>query len=172
MLRAAALLAALAAPAQAATHGFYWIGAAGYRIEGVIAYPDGAAGILTEDDLTGFSIAGWRDGAFLGRWSLDERIPATSLTIRFDADALAFPMGGRRADGTYQAWNADGMVEDCGDPGFGFNGGDRAQDVCVDGAFVDASGIPPDTPLAISADASDPCGPPPMSALPAARRHG
>lgn len=172
MIRLALLLATLAAPAQATTRGFCWTGAAGYRIEGTIAYPDDATGLLTEDDLTGFTIAGFRDDAFLGRWSLDARGPDTSLTIRFDADALAFPMGGYRENGTYQAWNANGQADDCGDPGFGFNGGNRAQDVCVDGVFVDESGIPPDTPLTIAADPSDPCGPLPMSALPAPRRHG
>ncbi len=165
MIRAALLAAVLAAPAQAATHGFCWTGAEGYRIEGTIAYPDGATGVLTEDDLTAFEIAGFRDDAYLGRWSLADRTPDASVTIRFDADALAFPMGGRRADGTYQAWNANGFADDCGDPGFGFNGGDRAQDVCVDGTFIDESGIDPDTPLAIAPDAANPCGPMLMSAL-------
>ena len=166
MIRAALLAASLAAPAQAVTHGFCWQGAAGYRIEGTISYPDGATGVLTEDDLTAFAIAGWRGDAFLGRWSLADRTPATSVTIRFDAGALAFPMGGYREDGTYQEWNANGQADDCGDPGFGFNGGNRAQDVCVDGAFVDESGIDPGTPLAVAPDAANPCGPLLMSALP------
>lgn len=162
----------LAAPADAVTHGFCWKGAAGYRIEGAITYPDGTTGILTERDVTGFVIAGYRDDAYLGRWSMADAVPGTSFTLRFDADALAFPMGGDRWAGSYQEWNADGFADDCGNPGFGFNGGNRAQDVCVDGIFVEESGIDPDTPLAIALDAADPCGPPLMSALPAFGHHG
>ncbi|MCK0168662.1 hypothetical protein MWU52_13970 [Jannaschia sp. S6380] len=169
MIRAAAFLAALTAPAGAATHGFCWIGAQGYRIEGFISYPDTATGIVTEADVTGFGITGWRDDSYLGRWSLKDLTPDTSWTLRFDTDRLAFPMGGYVEDGTYQEWNANGFADDCGDPGFGFNGGNRAQDVCVDGVFIEESGIDPNTPLSISPDASNPCGPLPMSALPVRR---
>jgi hypothetical protein len=170
--RALLLLAALAGPAQAATHGFCWRGANGYRIEGVISYPDAlAGGIVTESDLTGFEIAGWQDDAFLGRWSMEQLTPETTWTLRFDTRSLAFPMGGNEADGTYQAWNADGTVDDCGVPGFGFNGGNWAQDVCVDGVFRRDSSIDPETPL-MATDPANPCGPLPMSALPGPRRHG
>lgn len=155
-----ALAACLAAPVQAATHGFCWRGAEGYRIEGYITYPDALAGrIVTERDVTGFGIVGWQGDTFLGRWSLKQLTGATSWTLRFDADRLEFPMGGERAAGTYQEWNASGFADDCGDPGFGFNGGNRAQDICVDGVFVDESGVPPDTPLPVSADPAAPCGP-------------
>ncbi|KIT16353.1 hypothetical protein [Jannaschia aquimarina] len=156
------ILAAFPAHAQT-THGFCWEGAEGYRVEGTITYPDGATGILTEDDLIAFEITGWREATYLGRWSLDDG--GQSVTIRFDADELEFPMGGSIADGTYQAWNADGQVTNCGDPGFGFNAGNRAQDVCVNGIFIDESGVPPDTPLPISQDAATPCGPLLMGAL-------
>jgi hypothetical protein len=174
MTRAALLLSALALPAQAVardvTYGFCWRGAEGYRIEGVITYPATARGILTEDDVTDFVITGWRDDAYLGRWSLDQLTPETSWTLRFDADRLEFPMGGIPSEGTYQEWNANGYADDCGDPGFGFNGGNRAQDVCVDDTFIDESGVDPDTPLRVSPDPADPCGPIPMSALPTPRR--
>ena len=167
-----AVLTGTATAAGAVTHGFCWEGAAGYRIEGTITYPPGTTGIVTERDVTGFVIAGYRDDTFLGSWSMKALTPETSWTLRFDADRLAFPMGGYADRGTYQEWNADGFAEDCGDPGFGFNGGNRAQDVCVNGVFVEESGISPDTPLAISPDAANPCGPLPMSALPGPRRHG
>lgn len=167
---AALLLAAGAGPVAAVTHGFCWRGAEGFRIEGFITYPDAARGLLTERDITDFGITGWREDAFLGRWTLDALGPDTSWTLRFDADALRFPMGGVPEENTYQEWNADGFADDCGDPGFGFNGGNRAQDVCVDGVFVERSGIAPDTPLAVAPDATDPCGPLPMSALPRAGR--
>ena len=163
VIRVALLCAALAAPARAETWAFCWIGAAGYTMEGTIGYPDGAEGTLTQDDVTAFAITGYRDGVPLGSWSLADRLPETTFVLRFDADALAFPMGGSRAAGTYQAWNADGMVEDCGNPGFGFNGGNRAQDVCVDGTFREESGVAPKTPLAVSPDPAVPCGPLPMS---------
>ncbi|UWQ21894.1 hypothetical protein [Jannaschia sp. W003] len=152
------LLAALAAtPAQAATHAFCWQGEAGYRIEGTISLPDGARGILTEVDLTDFRIRGFRDAEPLGTWRLGNG--PGPVVIRFDADRLLFPTGGDPALGTYQAWNAGGTVDDCGDPGFGFNGGNLAQDVCVDGTFAEESGIPPATPLRIAPDPSNPCGP-------------
>jgi hypothetical protein len=81
-------------------------------------------------------------------------------------------MGGNPAEGTYQVWNAGGNVTDCGNPGFGFNGGNRAQDVCVNGAFIDESGIDPATPLKIAGDPSNPCGPVLLGAGPRARTHG
>ncbi len=172
MIRAALLLSLAASAAQAETHVFCWEGALGYRIEGIITYPRNATGIATEDDVTAFAITGWRGDLRLGQWSLADLTPDTSWTLRFDTDRLEFPMGGIREDGTYQAWNAGGFADDCGIPGFGFNGGNRAQDVCVDGVFIDESGIAPDTPLRIAPDPSNPCGPLPMSSLPATRRHG
>jgi hypothetical protein len=163
---AVAALAALAPPAQAAVHAFCWIGANGYRMEGGIGYPDALeGGIVTERDVTEFVIAGWQGDAFLGRWSLEQLTPETTWVLRFDTRTLSFPMGGYRAEGTYQAWNADGTVDDCGVPGFGFNGGSAYQDVCVDNTFRRDSSIEPDTPLAISVNPDDPCGPVPMSAL-------
>lgn len=158
-MRVLILSLVLTSPANAVTYSFCWVGAEGYRVEGTISYPDVASGILTEDDLTGFTIKGFHGGAYLGRWSLTQRGADDPVTIRFDADALAFPMGGDPTAGTYQAWNAGGAVTDCGNPGFGFNGGNRAQDVCVNGNFIDESGVAPDTPLKISGDPSNPCGP-------------
>ncbi|WGH77236.1 hypothetical protein [Jannaschia ovalis] len=162
--RLALLAAALAAPAQAATHAFCWVGANGYRMEGYIAYPDTLAGrVITQDEVTGFGISGWRAERYLGSWSLKDLTPETTWVLRFDTRAQAFPMGGLPAEGTYQAWNANGFVTDCGDPGFGFNGGNQAQDICVDGVFIEESGVPPDTPLSAAPDTSNPCGPLPMS---------
>ena len=152
-------LVLLSGPVAAETHAFCWRGAEGYAVAGTISYPDGATGVLTEADLTGFVIVGSRHGEMIGRWSLEDARPGAPVTIRFDADALAFPMGGDVAAGTYQAWNAGGLVTDCGAPGFGFNGGNRAQDVCIDGVFVEESGVPPATPLAIAPDPEAPCGP-------------
>ncbi|PWJ22167.1 hypothetical protein [Jannaschia seohaensis] len=173
MIRLLMICAALAGPAHSATYGFCWRGANDYRLEGYISYPDDFPGrIVTQDDVTGFGIVGWRGDTYLGRWSLKELTPETSWVLRFDTRALAFPTGGDRLLGTYQAWNANGRVDDCGDPGFGFNGGNVGQDVCVNGRYIAASTIDPTTPLRIAANPADPCGPAPMSALPGARRHG
>ena len=171
-IRIAALATALAGPAQAATQTFCWLGANEYRVEGYITYPDTAQGwLLTENTVTDFGITGWRGNTFLGEWSMKDLTPDTSFTLRFNTRTMAFPMGGYREDDTYQEWNADGTATDCGTPGFGFNGGNRAQDICVDGQFIEESGIDPDTPLSIAPGATNPCGPLPMSNGPGPRRH-
>jgi hypothetical protein len=38
-------------------------------------------------------------------------------------------------------------VNDCGVGGFGFNGGNWAQDVCIDNTYIEVSSIDPYTPL-------------------------
>ena len=142
-----ALLAALAAfPAQAVELHFCWRGDAGYSMTGTMTFPDAllAAPRVTQADLTGFRITGYRDGERIGGWSLDALTPGTSWLLTFDPGAMRFPMPGI---GVFQAWNADGGVADCGDPGFGFNAGNGGQDICLDGRFVTESTIPWHTPL-------------------------
>ena len=56
-------------------------------------------------------------------------------------------MGGYFLEQSYQEWNASGQVNDCGVPGFGFNGGNWAQDFCIDNVWIEESSIEPDTPL-------------------------
>ena len=145
------LLSGLAAlPLQAAQFQFCWIGANGYTMEGMIAFPDALlnTGVITQAQVTGFRIQGFRDGLPVGFWSLEMLTPDTSWTLSFDTGALQFPMGGNRSLGTYQEWNANGTVDDCGAVGgFGFNGGDWAQDVCIDNTWIEASSIDPFTPL-------------------------
>jgi hypothetical protein len=144
----AASLAAL--PAQAARFQFCWIGANGYTMEGMIDFPDVllGTGIITEAQVTGFRIQGFRDGLPVGFWSLAMLTPQTSWTLSFDTRSLEFPMGGSRDDQTYQEWNANGEVNDCGPTGgFGFNGGNWAQDVCIDNTWISDSSIDPFTPL-------------------------
>jgi hypothetical protein len=60
---------------------------------------------------------------------------------------MIFLTGGSFAGFASQGWNANGDVTDCGTPGFGFNSGNFAQDICLNGAYVEASSIAPDTPL-------------------------
>jgi hypothetical protein len=100
--------------------------------------------------------AGRRDGvphlglpqrAPIGSWSMAQRTTETSWTLFFDTNKIAFPMGGHFLEQSYQEWNANGQVDDCGIPGFGFNGGNWAQDFCIDNVWIEESSIDPDTPL-------------------------
>jgi hypothetical protein len=52
-------------------------------------------------------------------------------------------MGGHFLEQSYQEWNANGQVNDCGIPGFGFNGGNWAQDFCIDNVWIEESSIDP-----------------------------
>ncbi len=143
-----ALLAAT--PAHAVQFQFCWTGANGYTLEGVIEFPDEYlnTGIITESDVTKFQIIGFLDGVAIGSWNMRDATPETSWTLRFDTDTLRFPTGGIRSENSYQEWNANGSVNDCGAvDGFGFNGGNYAQDVCVNNVWVEDSSIDPNTPL-------------------------
>lgn len=145
----AALILALANPAHAARFQFCWIGGGGYTMRGSIEFPDAllGTGIIDETQVTDFAIFGQHDGIPIGSWSLDMLKPTTSWTLRFDANALTFPTGGIRSENTYQAWNANGEVNDCGVNGFGFNAGNWAQDVCIDNTYIEVSSIDRYTPL-------------------------
>lgn len=147
----AAAFATAATPAAAAKFQFCWIGGAGYTMEGIIEIPDHllGTGVITQNEVTDFAIFGFHDGVPIGAWSLDQLTPETTWVLRFDTDALEFPMGGDQHLGTYQAWNANGSVNDCGENGFGFNGGDYAQDVCIDNTYVAVSSIDRFTPLPV-----------------------
>ncbi len=152
-LFALALSLALATPAQAAQFQFCWVGGAGYTMRGTISFPDAllGTGLITQDQVTGFTILGFHDGVPVGGWSLDQLKPDTTWVMSFDTTALAFPTGGSRAQGSYQAWNANGQVNDCGPNGFGFNGGNWAQDVCIDNTYIEVSSIDRYTPLPVHA---------------------
>ncbi|WP_224816530.1 hypothetical protein [Hasllibacter sp. MH4015] len=147
----AALAALLATyPVHAAQFQFCWVGANGYTMEGQITFPDALldTGLITEADVTDFQIIGFLDGVAIGSWSLDQLTPETSWLLRFDTTNLQFPTGGIRSANSYQEWNANGRVNNCGaEGGFGWNGGNYAQDVCVDNVWVEDSSIDPNTPL-------------------------
>ncbi|WP_210405402.1 hypothetical protein [Rhodophyticola sp. CCM32] len=160
MLISTLVVLALATPVQAAKFQFCWIGGAGYTMRGTIRFPDALlnTGLITERDVTYFAIYGFHDGIPIGSWSLADRLPATTWTLSFDTDTLAFPMGGIRSENSYQAWNANGRANDCGAGGFGFNGGDYAQDVCIDNTYINMSSIDPNTPLQAHPEGLDiPC---------------
>jgi hypothetical protein len=159
---AATLLAAQTAAADTARFQFCWIGANGYTMEGMIEFPERLldTDIISERQITGFRIQGYKDGVPVGFWSLDMLTPETSWTVSFDTRSLQFPTGGSRSQQTYQEWNANGQVNDCGSPGFGFNGGNWAQDVCINNTWIEDSSIDPFTPLrAFPMDARLNCDP-------------
>jgi hypothetical protein len=128
---------------------FCWRGAEGYRLVGQMAFPDrlAQADLITEEDVTAFQITGYLEGVVIGQWSLPQLRPDTSWELNFMPREMAFAMGGDTSSSMSQAWNANGAVEDCGTPGFGFNAGSNAQDVCIDGRWIAESGIPYETPL-------------------------
>lgn len=144
-------IATTASPADEARFQFCWIGANGFTMEGIIGFPAEYldTGIITEAQVSEFRIWGYHEGLPIGSWSLTERIYETTWTLFFDTDKLEFPMGGHFLQQSYQAWNANGEVNDCGVPGFGFNGGNWAQDVCIDNVWIEASSVDPDTPLIV-----------------------
>ena len=135
--------------AQAAELNFCWLGGGGYTMTGRMSLPDAAMfkTILTEDDITGFKISGYHKGRLLGSWNAADRGPNTTWHLRFDPAGMIFLTGGSFAGFVSQGWNANGNVTDCGAPGFGFNSSNFAQDICLNGAYVEASSIAPDTPL-------------------------
>lgn len=143
------LSATAAAPSDTARFQFCWIGANGYTMEGIIGFPADLldTGIITQADVTEFAIWGHHNGLPIGSWNMEDRTTETSWTLFFDTSEIAFPMGGYFLEQSYQEWNANGQVDDCGKPGFGFNGGNWAQDVCIDNTWIRESSIDPDTPL-------------------------
>jgi hypothetical protein len=156
---AALILAASATAAvpsdDAARFQFCWTGANGFTMEGIIGFPAEllGTGIITQAEITEFAIWGYHNGLPIGSWNMADRTTETSWTLFFDTRSIAFPMGGYFLEQSYQEWNANGQVNDCGNPGFGFNGGNWAQDVCIDNTWIEASSIDPDTPLpAVSMD--------------------
>lgn len=139
-----------AAPvAQAADLTFCWTGANGYTMTGRMQYsaPADGSNIITEQDVTLFKIAGFQNGELLGTWNKSAMVKGSTWHLRFDIASQSFQTGGSFPTGASQGWNANGDVSDCGNPGFGFNAGNHAQDVCVNGTWIEASSIPSATPL-------------------------
>lgn len=140
-------LSAIASASAGETRFICWRGAGGYTMTGQFEYPDALSGkpVIRESDLVAFEIKGFLDGAPIGEWSLDDLGPETSWFLRYDPVRHVFPL--TDPSGLYQMWNANGFVDDCGTPGFGFNAGNGGQDICLDDTFVTASTIDPATPL-------------------------
>ena len=139
--------------AQAADFPICWTGANGYTMTGQMRIDPVALDkkIVTEQDIVAFKIAGYHDGRLLGTWDMAELDAGDTWHVRFDLRSREFLTGGSFRTARSQGWNADGGVSDCGNPGFGFNSGNFAQDICVNGTFIADSSIPPDTPLPATA---------------------
>ncbi|NJM81561.1 MAG: hypothetical protein HC844_02905 [Tabrizicola sp.] len=151
-MKAVAVIALVAAtPAFGVDVHFCWIGNEGYRMTGRMTYPDHLADAerITGEDVTAFEITGYRDASIIGTWSLAERGPDTAWNLNFLPREMRFATGGLSYGPDGQDWNAGGGVDACGVPGFGFNSGSAAQDICLDGIYAIESGIPPDTPLPV-----------------------
>lgn len=148
-LACAAAVALYSTHAQAAIVHFCWVGGNGYTMTGTMEFPDELldAEMITEADVTRFKISGYLDGQLIGTWSLDQLTPTTSWTLRYLPRTMVFPTTEGPLSGSYQEWNADGTATDCGPGGFGFNAGNYAQDFCLNGVWVEPSGVPPETPF-------------------------
>ncbi len=144
-----AVMACLTTPvaALASDFSFCWVGANGYTMTGKMSLSQGVTGMATEKDVTAFKIAGYRNGTLLGTWDMADLHPGATWHLRFDTATQTFPTGGSFPTQNSQGWNADGGADDCGNPGFGFNSGNHAQDVCVDGHWARDSSIAPESPL-------------------------
>jgi len=137
MIRTATFLVCIATAAPAADFEFCWEGANGYRMEGFMSVPDEALSktLVTQDDVSSFFIQGYQNDIPLGAWDMSQRNVFTSWNLSFDPRKMVFPTGGSHYSEAGQAWNAGGRADDCGDPGFGFNSGTNAQDLCVNNTW-------------------------------------
>ncbi|WP_261395340.1 hypothetical protein [Salipiger bermudensis] len=165
-------LSAGATSAEEARYRFEWQGGGGYVMRGGMSFDADllSGGIVMASDLTCFFIEGSRDGDPVGRWALSMLNEETSWVLTFLPQSSEFAVFGEGAM-MPQAWNMDGFGTDCGAGGFGFNIGNAAQDLCIDGTLILASQVPPERPFpALRDDAlsfpADACtGPLMMSAL-------
>lgn len=149
MIRVALALSLAASAADAAVVHFCWQGDNGYTMTGRMEFPDAllTESLITEAEVTAFRITGYRDGQPLGSWDMADRGPDTTWYLRYMPRIMEFPVNAMVPGPFDQGWNANGDVTDCGNPGFGFNAGNYAQDFCVNGEWIVDSGMPPPTPF-------------------------
>ncbi|WP_116083091.1 hypothetical protein [Tropicimonas sp. IMCC34011] len=149
----ALLLLPIPAAADMAYWTFAWEGAGDWRLEGAMSYPEQESGLVTGADVSCFAIQGFAGEEEVGRWGLGDLTLDTTWRLTFAPGAGAFVVEGEGIR-MPQAWNMDGYGTDCGPGGFGFNIGNAAQDLCLDGRLVTESQRPPQTPFpALRADA-------------------
>ncbi|WP_298497555.1 hypothetical protein [uncultured Maritimibacter sp.] len=134
--------------AEDVTYRFQWQGAGGYSLRGVMSFDESLAGadVVYEGDLTCFAIEGYEGKKPIGRWALGMLTEETSWTVTFLPEPSQFVVYSDAAQ-MPQAWNMNGLGEDCGTPGFGFNIGNQAQDLCLNGEWVWESQVEPSRPF-------------------------
>lgn len=141
-------LAGTMAQAEDAAFRFVWEGANGYEMRGAMSFDSALLGQneVRARELTCFEMQGTRDGAPVGRWALGMLDEETTWRLTFLPQSASFAVFGP-GHLMPQAWNMDGAGTDCGEGGFGFNIGNAAQDLCIDGRLVLGSQVPPDRPF-------------------------
>lgn len=160
-----------ASTADAAMVYICWVGGNGYTMTGSMEFPDSllTADMVTESDVTRFKIAGYLEGQLIGTWDMADRTETTTWYLRYLPSEMRFPTNSEIPGPFDQGWNADGTATDCGAGGFGFNAGNYAQDFCLDGVWIEPSGVPPETPFFAQTEAPwspDCSGPRLIGALP------
>jgi hypothetical protein len=135
--------------AQADVLNLCWTGGSGYTMTGRMELPASAMrkSMVRETDIAAFKITGYLNSVRVGSWNLMNKTPTTSWALYFDPATFTFPTAIDLNLQVSQEWNANGDVDDCGNPGFGFNAGNFAQDVCINSQYIEPSSIDPGTTL-------------------------
>ena len=149
MIRTALLLALWAQPSHAALVHFCWAGSNGYTMTGSMEFPDRLldADVITQDEVTRFLIAGFKDGELIGTLDLSERETNDNWYLSYFPRTMQFPTNAEILGPFDQGWNADGTAANCDEDEFGFNAGNYAQDFCLGGVWIEESGVEPQKPF-------------------------
>lgn len=154
LLLALALAAApLPAAADSGAYSFEWPGSGGYTMRGALSFDAALMGSqqVLETDVECFVIEGYHEGDPVGRWALGMLTEDTTWRLTFDPVTEEFVVWGPTAP-MPQAWNMDGQGYNCGPEGFGFNIGNAAQDLCLNGDLVEESQVSPARPFPATRD--------------------
>ena len=132
---------------------FEWQGAGGYTLRGGFSYhlEEVSGAFVRERDLTCFFVDGEQDGTAIGHWGLTMLNEETDWRLFFDPETPELLVEGMGVD-MPQAWNMDGFGTSCGPGGFGFNIGNAAQDLCLDGKLIVESQVSPFQPFPVRRD--------------------
>ncbi|MCT4373513.1 hypothetical protein CLG85_025740 [Yangia mangrovi] len=132
---------------------FEWLGNGGYEMRGAIAIDAALAerDYVYAEDVECFVVEGYHEGRPIGRWALGMKTDETSWALTFRPRQNAFEVFGPQSP-MPQAWNMNGFGTDCGREGFGFNIGNAAQDLCLDGHLLTASQVTPSRPFPATRD--------------------
>ncbi|WP_193989036.1 hypothetical protein [Alloyangia pacifica] len=132
---------------------FEWRGNGGYEMRGAIAIDAALAerDYVYAEDVECFMVDGYFEDEPIGRWALGMKTDETSWSLTFRPKQDAFEVFSEQSP-MPQAWNMNGFGTDCGREGFGFNIGNAAQDLCLNGRLVIASQVSPTRPFPATRD--------------------